>query len=166
MYQVGELIIYGSNGVCRVERIAPGEKDPRLFYTLSLLHQSCTVITPVDNPKIFTRPLISRAEAQALLDRAADLQAAPFYSRVPRELTDHYDALFKTYDCSVLLELIVSIARKGAALREQKKRLNSVDESYLRRAKDFLLGELGAVLDCTPEEIMAAIQEKCPNLHP
>ncbi len=164
MYQVGELIFYGNSGVCRVDGIAPGEKDPRLFYTLSPLQQSCTIITPVDNPRVLIRPLISREAAQSILDSAADLQAAPFCSRVSRELTGHYDALFKTYDCKVLLELVLSITQKSAMLRQQRKRLGSVDESYLRRATELLLGELSAVLQQPPEEIMAAIKEKCPDL--
>ncbi len=157
MYQVGELIIYGGSGVCRVESVSPGAKDGRLYYTLCPLRQSCTITTPVDNPKVFTRPLISREEALELLKKAGELEATPFCARVPRELTERYEALFKSYDCGVLLELFMSITLKAKMLREQKKRLGSVDENYLRRTEDFLFGELSVVLEVSPEEIRERI---------
>lgn len=160
MYQVGELIIYGGSGVCRVESVAPGAKDGRMYYTLSPLRQSCTITTPVDNPKVFTRPLISKEEALDLLETAGEIKAVPFCARVPRELTEHYEALFKTYDCKVLLELLLSITLKEKMLREQKKRLGSVDENYLRRTEDFLFGELSVVLEMPPEEVRQMIQER------
>lgn len=144
-------MVYGSNGVCLVEAVVPVGKEGRLHYVLSPLRQSCTITTPVDNPKVFMRPLISGETARALLKQSGE--AEPFYARRPRELTEHYDRLLKTFDTATVLFLYRSIRRKEQELSLEKKRLGTVDESYLRRAEDLLLGELSVALGKHPEEL-------------
>ena len=74
MFQPGELLIYGSTGVCRVLSIdqrqdyVNGVKQNRLYYQLKPLHQVGTIYTPVDNDKVVMRPVISREDAEALID--------------------------------------------------------------------------------------------------
>ena len=44
MYAAGELVVYGGEGVCRVEGVGapslPGMDKTRLYYTLSPLYRS------------------------------------------------------------------------------------------------------------------------------
>ena len=74
MYQTGDLLIYGSTGVCRVLSIdrrqdyVDGIKQDKLYYQLKPLHQGGVIYTPVDNSKVVMRPVISREEAEALID--------------------------------------------------------------------------------------------------
>ena len=52
MFSPGELVVYGGEGVCRVENIGPAEiagADKRkLYYTLRPLYRTGRVITPVE----------------------------------------------------------------------------------------------------------------------
>ena len=69
MYQIGDLIVYGSTGVCRVEAVEtprhrPGEEE-RQYYLLRPLYQDGTIRIPVDT-KVFMRPVISREEAETV----------------------------------------------------------------------------------------------------
>ena len=80
MYQTGDLLIYGSTGVCRVLSIdrrqdyVDGIKQDKLYYRLKPLHQGGVIYTPVDNSKVVMRPVISREEAEALIDTIPTLQ--------------------------------------------------------------------------------------------
>ena len=71
MFDIGEKIIYGENGVCTVEKIAPldmtGASREKLYYYLTPLVGSGTYFAPVDT-SAFMRPIISRDEADALID--------------------------------------------------------------------------------------------------
>ena len=87
MYQVGAWIVYGGAGVCRVAGVEP-LGNGQLYYRLEPLYQTCKIFTPVDNPKVIMRPLVSRREAEALIDRIPDLQPEAYYNKVLRELTD------------------------------------------------------------------------------
>ena len=59
MYAAGELVVYGGEGVCRVEGVGapslPGMDKTRLYYTLSPLYRSGQVMTPVDT-QVLMRP--------------------------------------------------------------------------------------------------------------
>ena len=72
MFQAGDVIVCGSHGVCRVEKVGPlssvADKD-RIYYTLRPLYERGSVVfTPVDNQKMVIRPVISRERALELID--------------------------------------------------------------------------------------------------
>ena len=61
MFSVGELMIYGTNGVCRVDEICNSpfdSSDTRLFYKLTPTpdRSNLVIYTPVDNDKVIMRP--------------------------------------------------------------------------------------------------------------
>ena len=63
MYEVGQLVQYGSTGVCKITEIKKQdfpEVGQRLYYVLHPLYQSCVISVPVDSTKVFMRPIISR----------------------------------------------------------------------------------------------------------
>lgn len=161
VYQIGDLIVYGGNGVCRVEAVGP-DKGGRLCYTLLPLYQQCKIITPVDNPKVPVRPALSRPQAEALIDQIPTIQAEAYHSKVLRELTEHYQAQLKTYDCRALLELTMSIyAKKQSA---KNGRVGAVDESYLRRAEDLLFSELAAALELDRDQVQPYIARRMAEM--
>lgn len=129
MYQIGALLFYGETGVCRVADIqvrSPGRGEPeRSYYVLEPLYQSCTITTPVDSNKVFMRPILTREEANALIDRIPQIKAQGFYSRALRELTDHYQAALKTHDCQAYLELTMSIYAKKQDLEAHKRKVGA-----------------------------------------
>ena len=52
MFAAGDLVVYGGEGVCRVEGIGPSgmsyDDGDRLYYHLTPLYRSGMVLTPVD----------------------------------------------------------------------------------------------------------------------
>lgn len=80
MFQIGDKLVYGSTGVCLVEDITtvnlPGVDKNRLYYVLRPMYQDGIIRTPVDNEKVFKRPVISRQEAEALIDMIPTVKAA------------------------------------------------------------------------------------------
>lgn len=84
MYQVGELIVYGGTGVCRVEAVeTPQQRGPeagRQYYLLKPLYQDGTIRIPVDS-KVFMRPVISRQETEALIDAIPGMHAEACHER-------------------------------------------------------------------------------------
>lgn len=156
-YQIGDLVLYGSTGVCRVTELqarkGPPKDGERLFYTLEPLYQSCTISTPVDSDKVFMRPILSREEAEHLIDWIPNIRAKAFHSRAMRELTEHYEAALKSHDCAELVELTMSIYAKKQEMEDQKRKFGALDERFLRRAEELLYGELAAALGLDREAV-------------
>lgn len=162
-FSIGDLIIYGETGVCRIEDIVEKEfmGELRPCYKLQPLYQSCMIFTPADNEAVFMRPIITCEEANALIDSYKTVQPEECPQASPRELSERYDKIIKLHDCAELIKLSVSIRAKREALIEKKKKLSAVDERYLKRAEDLLFGELAAALDMEKHAMGGYIESKC-----
>lgn len=150
MYRPGDLIVYGRTGVCRVEEIRHEKAGD--FYALKPLYQNCDILTPVQG-KVFMRSVISKEEANALIDLIPTMEAQPHESKVLRELAEHYQASIATHDCRDLFELTMSIYAKKKAAAREKRKFGAVDERFMREGEELLFGELAAALGIDMEEV-------------
>ena len=162
LYQVGELILYGSTGVCKVMDVKKLEieGEERRYYVLKPLYQECTISTPAENGKVFMRPVLTREEAEQLIDRIPSMRADAFETRVLRELVEHYEASLKTHDCADLVELTMSLYAKKQGMEQQKKKFGALDERFMKRAEDLLFGELSVSLGIPKEEVPRYIEAR------
>ncbi|MEA4964226.1 MAG: CarD family transcriptional regulator [Oscillospiraceae bacterium] len=159
MYAVGDYILYGKTGVCEVTALAPSPSG-RLCYHLKPLYQNCNISTPVDNQKIFMRPVISRASALRLIDMIPNMPTTAYHTKNLSELRNHYDASMETYRCEDLLELTMSIYAKKQDAAKLKKRVGSVDEHYMHDAEELLFGELSVALGVPRERVRSMISDR------
>lgn len=159
-FAIGDLIVYGETGVCRVEDVVEKEFLGVVCpcYKLQPLYQSCMIFTPADNEAVFMRRIISQEEASALIEGYSSVAPEDCPPASPRELAERYDKIIKLHDCSALIKLSVSIRAKREVLAEKKKKLSAVDERYLKRAEDLLLGELAAALGTDKQSVSSQIQ--------
>lgn len=166
MFQPGELLIYGSTGVCRVlsidqqQEYVDGVKQTRSYYRLKPLHQDGTIFTPVDSDKVSMRPIISREEADALIDTIPTLHPSEPHVSTTQALAQHYQASLRQHSCQSLLELTISIHEKRCRAEAQKRHLGMVDERYMKQAEQLLFGELAAALEIPYEEVQPYIASR------
>ncbi len=167
MYEVGQLVQYGSTGVCKITEIKKQdfpEVGQRLYYVLHPLYQSCVISVPVDSTKVFMRPIISREEAERLIAGIPSLRCQAFHGRAARDLAAHYETLLERHDCQDWMELTMSIHAKKESMQQQKRRFGSVDERFLKQGEDLLFGELAAALDIPREEVQQYITARVESL--
>ena len=163
LYQVGDRIIYGSNGVCAIEEIkmieVPHTDEEKAYYIIKPIYQECRISVPVDT-KMFIRPIISKDEALALIDGIPQVDAQPYFNTALRQLQDHYEKKLSSHSCTDLIELTISLHRKKQQLLEQKRKFGAIDERYMKRAEDLLFGELSVVLDIPKNEVRQFISSR------
>lgn len=162
MYQPGDMIIYGSTGVCEVKEITTPdfEKDKsKLYYALAPVYQDGVIYTPVDT-KAFMRPVMTKEEVDALIDRIPIMETEVCYNRAPRELQEHYDSYLKSHSCESLLVLVMSIYTKREDLLSQHRKFGAVDERYMKRAEDLLDGEFAVALGIEKSRVGAYISQR------
>ena len=77
MFSVGDHIIYGVEGVCRVDEVGrlkvAGLDKNRDYYRLTPYYRGGTIYTPVDGRAVM-RPVISREALEDLLPRLPELE--------------------------------------------------------------------------------------------
>ena len=75
MFEIGDLIVYGTNGVCRVDGMSRSPYDAgddREYYVLKPLYDQANsvIYTPVTNENVVMRPLLSREKAGEQTNKA------------------------------------------------------------------------------------------------
>ena len=161
-FSIGDLIIYGETGVCRVVAI---EERPFLdkvtnCYKLQPIYQSCVIYTPADNSNVYMRPILSAAEAEKLVAEFNEVNPVELPQGAPRMVSEAYDKIIKSHDCCELAGLILAIYRKRRTLIENKKKLSAIDERYVKKSEDLLFGELAVALNLERSQIAEIVIEK------
>jgi CarD family transcriptional regulator len=164
MYGIDELIMYSNMGVCRVVATKPGDQmgigREGLYYILEPLYQKCTVCVPVDAKQVFMRPIISKDEAEALIELIPSIQAKKFHSSDQRVLEEHYKARLKTHSCRDLIELTMSLYEKTQTAEKESRKVGVIDLRFMQLAEDQLFGELGAALGIEKDAVRAYIADR------
>ena len=168
MYQMGDLILYGGTGVCRVTDIVTKKSSTaageRMYYILTPLYQAGTITTPVDNDKVFTRPVITRDEALQLIDRIPTIDAQVYHNPNLQQLENHYKTAMEDHECLSLLRLTMSTYRKKVEREAKKQKFGAVDRRYMERAENLLYGELAVALGIAKESVQEFIAERLNGL--
>ncbi|MCI9579536.1 MAG: CarD family transcriptional regulator [Oscillibacter sp.] len=157
MFQLGELVVYGSTGVCRVEDFAgldgPGEDREKRYYLLKPLWQDGVIYAPMDSEKVPMRPVISRTEAEALIDRMPDIPAAAGRGGTAQAQAQQYQSAVRDGGHEALIKIMKAIRRKQGLAESKNRRLGMVDERYMKQAERLLYGELATALEIPYDEV-------------
>ena len=163
MFAVGDLVVYGGEGVCRVESIGPSglryDGGDTTSYHLAPLYRSGTAMPPI----------ISRDRAMELIASLPQLPPQRPAERGMRFAKDFYHQLVLRCDCGELAAMIHGICHKRAWAVRHGKKVSQMDERYLKRAEEQLYGELAAALDMPRDQVLPFIRqtwEKWPEQLP
>ena len=163
MFQAGDVIVCGTHGVCRVEKVGPlssavADRD-RLYYTLKPLYERGSVVfTPVDNEKMVIRPVISREEALRLIDGIRDAEALGIEDERKRE--ENYKTALKSCRAEELVKMIKTINARKRFRAARGKKATDADSRYVKLAEDYLYGELAISLDLGRDQVKAFVRER------
>ncbi|MEN6389037.1 MAG: CarD family transcriptional regulator [Syntrophomonas sp.] len=164
MYQIGDVIMYRMEGVCRVDAIgvpdSTSNDSDRLYYTLSPNNRDGLIYIPVDTD-IFMRPVITYEEAQHLIKQIPHIRTNTINEN--RNLKDYYEALLKTHECADLIQLIKSIYAKRQSAVKNGKSLGKIDERFLQLAEELLYGEFAIVLGIPKDKVKSCIEKNLKN---
>jgi CarD family transcriptional regulator len=163
MFKVGELIIYGNYGVCKVESIdlpnISGIDNSKLYYTLSPLYHNEKIFTPVDTT-VFMRPVITFEEAEQLISRIPSIDENAIDIGDIKLLESYYKKCLQSHDCYDLLKLIKTVYTREKIVTEQGKKLGQIDKRFMDIAEDQLYGEFAVALRIPKENVRSYIEDK------
>ena len=162
MYKIGQKISYGQTGVCEVVDICYKEfikKQKQQYYILKPIFAENNIIyAPTTDSKIFMRSLITKKEAEKLVDTIPLI-----IDRLNQEAEitkEDYLAKINNHSLEDLVELTSIIYLKKQNAYSLKRRLNNIDEKYLKIGENLLFGELAQVLGIPFEDVQKYIESR------
>ncbi len=163
MFNVGDMMVYGTNGVCSVSAIcaSPFDKsDTRTFYTLTPISDNANLViyTPVENEHVVMRTLITKEEAEAILLDFGKYE--PVKVEIEKRRRDAYRDVIQSGDPRDFIRIIKTVKARRDEFRRTRRRLPDLDNDFEHTAKKCLYSELSVVLGLTREEVHKLISEK------
>ena len=163
MFEIGEYIVYGNTGVCRVEEVTkmpvPGTRDDKLYYALEPVYRKgCRVFTPVDNQKVKMRPVLTPQEADDLIGRIKEIDILWVKDEKNREQI--YKDAIRTCNCEELVKIIKTLYLRKEKRLAAGKKVTSSDAKYLHLAEESLYGELSVVMGIPKNEMESFIYNR------
>lgn len=155
MFCIGQCIVYGNSGICRVEEIGTLhfiQNSSEKYYTLRPLYTSgnARIYVPVKS-NIFMRNVMTKEEAFLHLEHLKNMEVKVCRLTNQNLLADHYRELIAIQDIDGYLRLFKEIFQKERAAKDNKKKLGQVDLRFYKMAERMLSEELSVVFQETQE---------------
>ena len=163
MFDVGDFVIYGNSGVCKIKEIGPmkmpGAVKGKLYYTMVPCYiRDSEIFTPVDNERVVMRKVMSKEEAEDFIDSISDIEKLEIIEEKKREL-EYKQAVLKC-DPRVLVELIKTIQERMDYRISVGKKVTASDAKYFHIAQDSLCGELAISLDMEKDKVKDYLEDR------
>lgn len=157
--QIGDLIMHGTAGVCRVEGETTMDGAEGKYYILCPLYvKNATFYTPMNSSKIKMRPVMSREDALALIESMPSIE--PMVFRGMNEQKQRSAEVLKSGDSVQLVSLTKTIYNHRSRRSSVGKKIGSNDAAVLKKAETLLFGELATALEIPFEQVTGFVEQK------
>lgn len=154
MFKIGDFVVHGNNGVCKVEDIQTMDgngQEKRTYYTLIPLYSSGSkLFVPTDSKKVITRSVMTKKDVTELLKDWNSIDTLKVESDKQRE--EIYKKALRSCDSRQWVKLIKTSYQRNQMRMKNGKKATTSDERYLHMAQDHLFGELAIPLEMTKGE--------------
>lgn len=168
MFQIGDTVVCGSNGVCQIEEIGPLTSMGKTaanrgdYYTLRpYFDNGGRIYLPVDSDRVIMRYTLSKDEVNALLAEVDSLDQINISDEKQRET--EYKSAVNSSDPRLLIRAIKTMHFRRKSRIESGKKSTAIDEKYFRIAQQRLYDELSLALSIDREDAKEYIRTTILN---
>ena len=163
MYKIGSIVVYGTEGLCKICDITERTfgKETSEYYVLSpLSNEAETVFVPKNNEKVLKRmrPILSKERASELLEAAPSEYGE--WVENDRERQQMYKQILLCGSSEDLLMMTRALYLHQIELLERGRKLHAADYRFLKDAEKMLFEELAYVYNITVAEVLPLITRK------
>ena len=163
MYQVGDQVVYGVHGVCRIldVEIKSIDRQKVPYFVLEPMDQpGARFYIPTQKPAALAKlsHLLTREELDALLAEAFRENNAWIEDENKRKL--YYRELIGSGDRKALVAMVHALHQHKQQQLLNGKKFHLCDENFLRDAEKLLISEISMVLDVEPDQAKQYVRSK------
>lgn len=161
MFKLGDVVVYGTQGVCKIERTETKQigKNSAEYYVLKpVFNEGTSLFVPVDNQVLISRmhPVLTKTEVEELVKFAENADVTKCNDEISQK--EEYQTVLVSNDRKKLVLLIKTIRAEKELRHKSARKLTVNDERVLHKAEQLLYNELGYVLGIEPQEAEKVIK--------
>lgn len=163
MYSVGDTVLYGSQGVCKivgtdVKKI--GGSKVEYFVLKPIYDENSTLFVPSSNNNLTSkmRSVLSAEEIYELIKAMPDEDT--IWIDDENERKQKYQKIISQGDRKNLVQLIKTLHLHKLSQQGKGRKLHQCDEVFLKQAEKLLYDEFALVLKIKPDEVLPFIMEQ------
>lgn len=163
MFQIGDRVLYGIHGICRVTAQEEQRVDKKRVSYLVLEPEGqpgARYLVPMNNAAAMgkLREMLSREELDELLS-SEDVRADGWISDENRR-KEAYRELITAGNRTKLLQMVHALYRHKSSQLAAGRKVHLCDDNFLRDAEKLLSSEIAAVMQLEPDEAKRYLREK------
>lgn len=154
MHNVGELIIYSTHGLCRIEEICEKtySEVTKTYYVLQPLNNTKLKINiPTNSDKLNLIDLVEKDEAEEIIESFKFNGIEWIEKNIHR--TQFYTEIIKNGERREIANIINTMMRKKHETESNGKKFPSQDSKFLISLQNILFSELAISLNTNSEVI-------------
>lgn len=157
MYKSGDIIVYTTYGICRVDAITERmfNNELKQYYILKPLNDpKASLQIQTDNPITIAkiRDVLSADEAMDLIHQIPFIE--PYWIENENERKRHFSDILRTGKRTEIIGIIKSVFEHSKGLKDKGRKLHACDEQYYKDAEKLIYEELSYVLGIERKDIV------------
>ena len=158
MYKVNDYVVYKKD-VCKVKEIRENKLNGNCYYVLiPICDESLIIDVPVDNKMGYLRDVLSKKDADNLIDNIVNIE--PLSNMDSKYIENTYKDLFHNGTQEDLIKIIKTTYLRNEDRIKNRKKLSEKDSDYFNQAEKYLYNELSIVYNMSFEEVKDYIIHK------
>ncbi len=156
MFDKGDIVVCGKNGVCRIEAV--GELDflwaerGRTYFTLQPVYSPASkTYIPVDRAETLMRRTLSAQEAADLIASIPEIALIPITNEKVCE--EKYKECLRKNECREWVRIIKTTYCRKQKRNQDGRKTTAIDHKYRKLAEENLYGEMAMALNISREEV-------------
>lgn len=162
MLKIGEIFLYGENGICKVDDIVERtlRNESKKYYVLKpVFSGGSTIFIPIDNESLQSRlySTLTKKEIESFPSIAKGEK--PVWITNDNERSDFFTKVILSCNRKELIKMLKSIHEHKLELKEKGKHLRAADERFMKKAEKMLKEEVALVMQIPIESVISYIFE-------
>lgn len=163
MYQVGEHVLYGLHGVCKIDAIEGKKFDDEIhdYYILKpVFDHGSTIFVSTKKESLVAKmiPTLSAENISKLIDTLSESDS--FWIENEADRKEQFKIIIESDDRNKQLGILKAYLLHKMKLISLKRKMHTGDEILLKNVEKRIFEEFSFVLDKSKEELSSLIYEK------
>ncbi len=154
-FSVGDYVMYGTSGVCRLEGVEKrnfdGQHELEYLILLPVSSSSSKYYIPVQSMENKIRHLLSKEEINSLIDEMPETEGIWYADNNERKAV--FNSIIKSDDYKKIISMTKSLHDHKIKKISGGKKLNASDENLMKKAEDLMYQEFAQVLGIRKDEV-------------